>query len=234
MEWTPNEYWSIRPSLGYVKRNAEREFSGYIFRLADSNGDWDPGTISYQVRGDFVDFSSTATDFASNPQDFLYSTTIVAPESNRDRQTQARVDFDHHFANNDHVLKFGLRHNKRKMDRAAGQWQLQRAPGTAVTDLPGLERVYGMMDYSVAGFNAPSRLLIVDKQRFWDTYMPGGNPIPGTRRVDQTGLGIQETYTIEEKTGSAWMQMDMQFDQWMLNPGVRYVRTEQILIRRDR
>jgi len=228
MEWTPNEYWSIRPSLGYAKREAEREFAGYIFRLADSNGEWDPGSISYQVRGDFVDFSSSATDFASNPQDFLYSTTIVAPESNRDRQTQARVDFDRHFAGNDHVLKFGLRYNNRKMDRSAGQWQLQRAPGTAVTDLPSLERVYGMMDYSVAGFNAPPRLLIVDKQRFWDVYLPGGNPLPGTVRVDQPGLGIQETYTIEEKTGSAWMQADVQFEQWTLNPGVRYVRTEQI------
>jgi len=228
MEWMPDEYWSIRPSFGYARRKAEREFAGYLFRLADSQGNLDPGIFSYQIRGDFVDFNSTATDFSSNPQDFLYSTTIVTPESNRDQQTQTKLDFSRNFSGHDHVLKFGLRHNHRKMDRMAGQWQLRRAAGTSLTDLPSLESVYGLMDFSVSGFTAPAKLLIVDKAKFLDVFMPDGNPMPGTVRVDLPGTGMQETYRIEEKTGSAWMQMELSLNSWTLTPGVRYVRTEQI------
>jgi len=65
MEWTPDEWWSIRPSLGYAKREADEIHDLYSFRLADADGNWDPGTLSYRLRGDFIDFTSSATDFVS-------------------------------------------------------------------------------------------------------------------------------------------------------------------------
>jgi len=58
--------------------------------------------------------------------------------------------------------------------------------------------------------------------------MPGGVPIAGLMVREFPENGASSSYLIEEKTSSAWMQMEFQFDQWSLIPGVRYVHTEQI------
>jgi len=58
--------------------------------------------------------------------------------------------------------------------------------------------------------------------------MPGGNPLPGTIITDLTGFGAQQTYSIQEKSASGWVQMDLLWGTWTLAPGLRYVRTEQI------
>jgi len=229
VEWNPNEYWSIRPSLGYVNRKAERTFDTYSFRLADSSGVFDPGTLSYRVRGDFVDFGSDLTDLQSNPQDFLFNNVVMIPSMDRDQDHQARMDFERYFSGNDHVLKFGLRYNNRKKDRSSGQLVLSRT-GVPASALPNLEGLHSYVDFKVkgAGPNTPSRMLSVDKNRFLETFMPGGTPIAGTVFTDFTGNRASGTYDIQEKTSAGWMQMDMLFGQWTLIPGVRYVRTEQI------
>jgi len=145
LEWTPDEYWTIRPLIGYANREMSRTFDLYQFRQADSNSVFDPGTLSYRLRGDFVDFSSNTTDLSSNPETFLFESLEMAPQYNRDNEKQARVDFERHFSGNDHVLKFGARYNERKMDRAAGLVLLRRDPGLLPSALPGLESVYRLV-----------------------------------------------------------------------------------------
>jgi len=229
MEWTPNEYWSIRPSLGYARRKAERTFDTFSFRLADSNGVFDPGTLTYQVRGNFVDFSSNLTDLQSNPQDFLFNNAVMIPSMDRDQDRRARVDVAHYFAGNDHVLKFGLRYNEHTKDRSAGQMVLSRA-GVPASALPGLDGLHSYVDFKVKGSgpDTPSRMLSVDKRRFLETFMPGGVARAGTVMTDFIGERAAGTYEIEEKTAAAWGQMELLFAAWTLIPGVRYVRTEQI------
>jgi len=233
MEWTPNEHWSIRPALGYAKREADEIHDLYSFRLADEAGNFDPGTVSYRLRGDFIDFTSTGTDFVSNPENFLFNVFIMnapgAPTHNRSQDKQVRVDFDRHFAGSDHVLKFGLRYNDQKMERAASLQFLLNDGSVPTTQLPNLTDVLGRVRFKVPGSIAPSPLLTVNsRNQVRDAFVPGGMPIPGTFLVDFTGAAAQGTYAIQEKTGSAWMQMDVSFDQWTIIPGMRYVRTEQI------
>jgi len=230
LEWAPDEYWSIRPMLGYAKREVERTWDLYSFRLADANGNFDPGTISYRVRGDYVDIASTATDYSTNPENFLFNVVIMRPARDMNSERQARLDIDRHFANNDHVLKFGLRYNDTKTERAESQIWLNRQAGVAATALPTLADVFQYHKFKVsgAGPGVPSQILGVDKNRAYNTYMPGGIPMQGTEFNTLTGFGAQQTYQIQEKTSSGWMQMDFLFDQWTLIPGLRYVRTEQI------
>jgi len=233
MEWMPDEYWSIRPSLGFAKREADEIHDLYSFRLADGNGAFDPGAVSYRLRGDFIDFTSSATDFVSNPENFLFNVFIMNaandPTRNRSQDKQARVDVDRHFADNDHVLKFGLRYNDHKMERSASLQFLLNDGSVPVSQLPDLTHVLGSVRFRVPGSIAPSPLLTVaSRNRVRDVFMPGGVPVPGTFLVDFTGAAAQGSYMIQEKTGSAWMQMDLSFDRWTLIPGLRYVRTEQI------
>jgi len=228
MEWTPNEWWSIRPSLGYASRDTSRTFDMYSFRLADKNGNFDPGTLSYRIRGDFIDFGSDLTDGYSNPEDFLFNSLNMFPSRNKDTEKQVRLDVARNFSENDHVLKFGLRHNERNMDRWEELQILRRDPGVPPSAVPGLDRVYTLVDFKVPGSRAPKRLLSVDKDRFREVFWPGGVPIDGLHVADYTGTNAQSTYTIQEKTSSFWVQMDFQFEQWTLIPGIRHIRTDQM------
>jgi len=228
MDWTPNEWWSIRPSLGYASRDTKRTFDMYSFRLADQDGNFDPGTLSYRIRGDFIDFGSDLTDGWSNPEDFLFNSLNMFPSRNKDTEKQVRVDFSRNFSGNEHVLKFGLRHNERNMDRWEELQILRRDPGVPPSAIPGLDRVYTWVDFKVPGSRAPARLLSVDKDAFRELFWPGGVPIDGLHIADYTGTNAQSTYTIQEKTSSLWVQTDMLFDKWTLIPGIRYIRTEQI------
>jgi len=228
MEWTPDEYWSIRPLLGWARREVERDFALYSFRLADHAGTFDPATVSYRIRGDFIDISSDGTDFYSNPEDFLFNTSILTPSYNRDEEKQARVDIDRHFTGNDHVLKFGLRYNERKMDRTSGQQLLQRGAGTPASALPSLDGIHRLVDFKVRGSTAPSQMLAVDQAKFLQAFMPDGNPRPGMSLVDFPGIAAQGAYTIQEKVASMWMQMEMMFGTWTVIPGIRYAHAEQI------
>jgi len=226
-EWTPDEKWSIRPSLGYANRDTARTFDMYSFRLADSNGVFDPGTLSYRIRGDFLDFQSDLTDGYSNPQDFLFNSLNMFPSRNKDTDKQFRVDVNRYFSGNGHVLKFGVRHNDRVMDRWENLRILRRDPGVLPSQVPGLERVFTLVDFKVPGSRAPSQLLSVDQYKFMEVFMPDGNPIPGMHLVDLTGTNAQATYSIEEKTTSLWAQMEMAFEPLTLVFGIRYARTEQ-------
>jgi len=179
MEWTPNEFWSIRPALGYASRDTSRTFDMYSFRLADQDGNFDPGTLSYRIRGDFLDFGSDLTDGFSNPEDFLFNSLNMFPSRNKDTDKQVRVDFTRNFSGNDHVLKFGLRHNERNMDRWEELQILRRAPGIAPSAIPALDQVAAWVDFKVPGSRAPGRLLSVDKDRFRELFWPGGIPIDG-------------------------------------------------------
>jgi len=228
MEWTPDEYWSIQPFIGYTKRDAAEQSHLYSFRLADANGDFDPGIVSYRLRGDFIDFSSSATDFVSNPEDFLFNVFIMSRIRHVDQEKQARVDFRRDFADNDHALKFGLRYTDHETEHTLAQQWLLRDETVPASILPGLDGLHNWVDFHVPGSIAPRRLLNADRNRVLAVFMPGGVAIPGTFIRNMSGSGAQGSYLVQEKTGSVWAQMDLAFDQWTLIPGIRYIRTEQI------
>jgi len=228
LEWTPGEYWTIRPLLGYANREMNRTFDLYQFRQADSNAIFDPGTLTYQLRGDFIDFSSSTTDLSSNPDTFLFEALEMAPQYNRDNEKQARIEFERHFSATDHVLKFGLRYNERKMERAAGLVLLRRDPGLLPSALPSLESVYRLVDFNVPGARAPAQIFTVDRDLFREVFMPGGHARPGANLTEFTGTAANSSYTIEEKNRSLWVQMDLFWDRWTVIPGLRYVHTEQV------
>ena len=227
--WRPNDVWTIRPFLGTAKRQADRTWDLYSFRLA-KNGAFDPGIVSYQVRGDFLDFKTTDTDFSSNPKDFLFNVFVARPSTDTDKERTAKLDFEREV--DDSVLtnlKFGVRQSKHDKDTVQSQWRLNRAAGTGITVPPSLGSVYGNADFNVAGGGSsiPSSLLIVNPALIAGTFFPGGTPVAGTARADLIAYGAQNSYAISEDTSNAYLAGTFAAYGATLDAGLRYVRTRQ-------
>jgi len=228
LQWTPNEYWSITPFVGFAERESKGSGDIYSFRLADQDGVFNPGTVTYKTRGDFNDFSSTETNFDDRPEDFLFNVLGFGRSYDKDREYQARVDFERLFANSDHRLKFGLRYNDRVKDSLAVSSQTLRAIAAPI-DLPNLGEVFDYLDFHVdgAGAGTPRRLLWADPKRVRAVFFPNGVPIDGLELTNNIGSMAAGTYSIKEKMWSGWFQAELVFGALQVIPGFRVVRTEQ-------
>lgn len=228
--WRPDASWTIKPYISSAKRKADRTADLYSFRLA-KNGVFDPGVVSYTVRGDFLDFKATDTDFSSNPKDFLFNVFVFRPSTDTDTEKSGKLDFEKAFENGAmlQTLKFGVRTSKHEKDTVATQWRLNRAAGVATTVPPNLGAAYSNLDFNVAGSNGiPSSLLIANPDLISSVFFPGGKPVAGTVRADLTGFGAQSSYNIKENTDAAYVSGMFEIGAAQFEAGVRYVRTEQI------
>ena len=225
--WQPAEGWSIRPSIGYSRRKTDRTWNLYSFRLADSAGKFDPGVISYRVNGDFVDFSSTATDFTANPQNFLFNVFVFRPTADVDSELQTKLDVEKTFDSPLRNIKAGIRYADNKKDRSATQSRLNVASGVANASVPNLGSVFDMVDWDVDGSTGPSQLLSVNEGMVNQVYFPGGSPVAGTAVANFTGYGAQQTYRIQEKTLSGYVSAEYDLSGLQIVGGARLIRTEQ-------
>ncbi|HZX29300.1 MAG TPA: TonB-dependent receptor, partial [Telluria sp.] len=227
--WRPDDYWTVRPFLGSAQRRAERTWDLYSFRLA-KNGAFDPGVVSYQIRGDQLDFSSSATDFSSNPQDFLFNVFVYRPSTDTDREHTGKLDFEREF--DDSVLtslKFGLRANRHEKNTDQSQWRLNRSAGTPIGAPPSLASVAGTVGFHVAGAGSavPANMLIVDPARIAPVFFPAGAPVAGTARADLSAYAAQNSYAVREDTDNAYVMGSFELGAAAFDAGLRYVRTRQ-------
>jgi len=214
--------------VGFAERESKGRADTYSFRLADAEGNFNPGSVTYRIRGDWNDFGSDLTNFDDHPEDFLFNVMGFGSTLDKDREYQARIDVEKLFANSDHRLKFGLRYNDRVKDRIVTQSQSLRATAAPIT-LPNLGEVFEYMDFHVrgAGASVPRRLLWADPERSKAVFMPGGVPLPGLELVTNPGSMAAGTYSIAEKAWSGWFQAELVFGAMQVIPGIRFVRSEQ-------
>jgi iron complex outermembrane receptor protein len=231
-KWRPDGTWTIKPYVSYAKRKAERGADLYSFRLASPAGVFDPGVVSYQVRGDYVDWSSSATDFSTNPQAFLFNTFVFRPVNDTDMEKSAKIDIEKELDGQFgmQTLKFGARTAKHEKDTFAREWRFNRATGVATTAVPNLGSAFAYADFYVngAGGAVPGQLLIADPDKVRSVFFPTGTPIAGLVRSDLTGNNASRTYNIQENTDAAYVSGAFEFGATNVEAGVRYVRTEQI------
>lgn len=232
VDFTPDAYWTITPSIGYSSRKVDRTADLYSFRLADSTGAFDPGTVSYDIRGDFLDFGSNTTDFMSNPEDFLFNVFIFRPSQDKDEEFSTKLDVTREFDSALSNVKFGMRYSDREKTRAASQTRLQRLAGVNAIDLPSLGDVGDLLPFHVSGQGsvAPDHLISVDEDAVRNTYLPNGldgAPIAGTWIRPLPAFGGQQSYGVKEKTFAAYAQAEFNVDTFNLITGVRFVRTKQ-------
>lgn len=228
LKWQPNEYWTITPLIGYSSRTTDRTWDLWSFRLADAAGNFDPGVVSYNLRGDFLDLSSTTTDFASNPEDFLFNVLVRRPNSDKDTEFTAKIDLMREFDGALSNVKFGARYSDRVKDRSLVQTRLQRSPGVANNVPPGLANIANLIDFRVSGSNAPGQTLVVNRDAALATFFPNGQPVNGTfNRTAFAGSNASATFSISEKTLAAYAQAEFDVGNLNLVSGVRFIRTQQ-------
>ncbi|MDE1964934.1 MAG: TonB-dependent receptor [Xanthomonadaceae bacterium] len=228
-DWRPNESWSIRPFIGYAKRDAKRTWDLYSFRLAQ-NGQFDPGVVSYNIRGNYLDFGSTATDFSTNPQDFLMNVFILRPQEDKDTARTAKVDLERFFSAESALssIQFGVRAEDDKRTTIQSQQRLNRTAGTAITVPPGLGSVFTRVNFNVPGSTAPSQLLEVDPSKVASVFYPGGVAVNGTAISNLTGYAAEASYAIEEKTLDGYVQANFEMGAARGNVGLRVVHSKEI------
>jgi TonB-dependent receptor len=228
--WRPTDVWTVKPFVGYAKRKADRTWDLYSFRLAQ-NGAFDPGVVSYNIRGNYLDFSTTNTDFSSNPKDFLFNVFVARPSTDTDKERTGKLDFEREFDAGSLLttLKFGVRTTQHDKDTELSQSRLNRMPGTANTAVPSLGSVFSNVDFNVSGAGSatPGSLLIVDPSKIASVFYPGGTPISGTATAQLVAYGAQQTYAIKEDTNNAYVSGNFEFGGANVEAGVRYVRTKQ-------
>jgi TonB-dependent receptor len=226
-EWSPNEDWLVTPFIGYSNRKADRQFDLYSFRLADENG-FDPGTVSFDVKGDFVDFSSTTTDFTSNPEDFLFNVFILRPSVDEDQEFTTKLDFERFFdVEGLSSVEFGFRYADREKTKVQMQDRLQRNVDD-IRAVPSLASVAMLLPFNVSGANTPSQQLAADPSKIREIYYPNGNAVDGTFIRPLPALGVPDSWAIEETTFNAYVQANFEYEQVQFNVGLRLVDTKQV------
>lgn len=226
-KWDLNDYWQIRPFIGYSKRDASRQFDLYSFRLAE-NGEFDPGTVSYDVRGDFVDFQSSHTDFTSNPEDFLFNVFILRPSVDEDEEITSKLDFSRYFDDGALTsIDFGFRYSEREKTRVQTQERLQRLPETGIEDMPSLASVAMTMPFDVDGSSAPNSQLVADPRLIRSVFYPQGDAVSGAFIRPLPGFGASESWQVNEDTFNAYVQANFDFESTLFNVGLRLVKTDQ-------
>ena len=225
--WRPGEGWLIQPSVGYTRRKANRTWNLYSFRLAQ-NGRFDPGIVSYKLNGKFVDFSSTATDFVSDPQDFLFNVFVFRPTEDIDSEFQTKLDVEKTFDSPLKNIRAGLRYADNTKDRIATQTRLNTAPGVANASVPNLSSADDLVDWNVDGSTGPDQLISVNRGLIDSTFFPSGVPVAGTALANFSGYGAQQTYRIQEKTFSGYVSAEFDLDELQVIGGLRLLRTQQI------
>lgn len=227
--WRLDNGWTVKPFIGSARRSADRTEDLYSFRLA-KNGAFDPGVVSYTVRGDYLDFSTTGTDFSSNPNDFLFNVFVFRPSTDTDKASTAKLDVEKEIDGSVlTMVKFGLRASSHDKDSVASQWRLNRKSGVAIGVPPSLGSVAANVDFHVdgAGSAVPSRLLIADPAAIGAVFMPGGTPVAGLARADLLAFGAQSSYAIKEDTRNAYVSGAFDLFGAGIEAGLRYVSTEQ-------
>lgn len=226
--WRPAESWAITPSLGYSHRKATRTWDLYSFRLADDNGRFDPGVVSYTVNGNFVDFGSTATDFTSNADNYLFNVFVSRPTEDVSSELQAKLDVEKTFESALRNVKAGFRYADSRKERSATQTRLNVRSGVSNASVPNLSSVSTLVDYYVAGSSGPSQILGVDRDKIQAVYYPNGSPVAGTAVTNFTGYAAQNSYDIQERTLSGYGSAEFGIDDVLFIGGVRFIHTDQI------
>jgi iron complex outermembrane recepter protein len=222
-DWRPNDSWRISPFLGFVSRETLNELRLYSFAINDA-------TLTYRFAGsDYPDFTSSLTDFSSNPQDYGFNIFIFDTYHVKDENLSAKLDFERSFTDSALTsMQFGVRYSDLTSDTdGTAAYLLQ---GSSVLDgrPSSLDAAYRYRDFHVRGApgSVPSRILAVNSDTVEDVFMGGVNPYTAdgfARDPNDTAL---RTYEVTQRTLAGYLLGNADFGRAQMNFGARIVRTE--------
>lgn len=226
INWMPTENWTISPSFSIVRREISRNFDLYSFAINDAD-------FSYTVDGEIPNFSSSFTDFSSNPEDFGYNIFLFGKLREEVDEEVFRLDSTRSFDDGPiSAFNVGFRYSDR--DRIATDAERTFLSGSTQTVLgqadPSLAAVFLLRDFHVSGApsNVPSQILGMDINALRALYHPNTDGFDEGTDWDVFDRGETTNYVVKEKTLTGYASVDIDFNAFRMNAGLRVVRTKSI------
>jgi iron complex outermembrane receptor protein len=236
VKWQANEDWLVTPFVGFSKRDVQRVGNLLSYRRADlSTGDFVNGDVSYVYRGDFVDWTTTGTDFSSRPEEFLLNVFLLRPSTDEDKDLTTKLDFARTFVDGAlSLVNFGVRYSDREISRTGADTRVVAQSGFDRRLLPSLADAGVVLDnFQVDGApsSVPSNILGVNTALAVSLFAPNGldgAAITGASIAPRPLVTAQRSFDVQEKTFNAYAEATFDMDEVVFNTGLRYLRTEQI------
>jgi iron complex outermembrane receptor protein len=223
-DWKPADNWLIKPYLGYSTRRGEQDLDLYSFASNNTS-------LTYNIAGNYPQWSNSATNYYSNPQVFGFNVFYFNKAINTDKEFNAKLDFERIF--NEQGLKsiqFGARYSRETADNFGEYALLSASPNGDVLGVPApaLSAVSYLQPFYVGGSPAgtPGQILAVNPAAAAALYYHNLNPYtaPGFYYdPDNTAL---QTYEIRQNTLAAYAQLNLEFGPVRMDAGMRVVETD--------
>ena len=247
--------WTVTPFVGYSKREIERQGQLLSFARGDlATGQQTREDVTYTINGDFIEFSTPGTDYSANsePSEFFINVFLLRPSDDEDEEFSTKLDFVKEFDDSPLTrFNFGARYSDREISRRSFEVRVDNAAAdTDLRTLPSLADALVVNDFDISGAPAsfPSTIITADPRRILELYLPNGfdesqfnTPVTGpVGVVDVAGIAIDgaifrnfqqntasRTFSGQEETFAAYAEATFEFDDLLVNAGLRYVDTTQ-------
>ena len=242
-DWVISEALTFSPYIGSFKREKTDSNDLLSFRRGwkDDNTGFDKHDVSYTMHGDYLEWSTPGTDYASNPEEFVLNVLIRRPMEREDSNVTAKLDFQ--YDNLDRLtVDFGAHFSQAELFQGADRVNLQASNFLSdgvtrlnrLTDLPTLADVgYSLENFNVNGASfAPSTLIGGDPNKILSTFYnaDGSAAIDGTFLFPRPEYGLSNTFKVEEDTLSLFAQANIDVsDELFITTGLRFIQTDQTI-----
>jgi iron complex outermembrane recepter protein len=221
-DWNPSDAWKITPYLGYSTRRGEQDLDLYSFAINNTS-------LTYNVAGNYPQWSNSATNYYSNPQAFGLNVFYFDKAINTDKEFDTKLDFERIF--NEQGLKsiqFGARYSRETAD-AFGEYALLSAGSPVLDGAPtSLASVSYLQPFYVGGSPAgtPGQILAVNPALAASKFYHNLDPYTAAGfYYDPTNTALQ-TYEIQQNTLAAYAQLNLDFGPLRMDAGMRVVETD--------
>tara|TARA_Y100001968_G_scaffold92788_1_gene83416 strand:- start:748 stop:3510 length:2763 start_codon:yes stop_codon:yes gene_type:complete len=251
----PNDDWEVTPFVGTTSRELSNDATLLSFARGDLNtGELLRFPVSYDVNGQFIEFSSPGLDLADPAiaNEYMLNVFLIRPTFDKDEEVSAKLDVTRYFDEGAMTrIDFGARYADRELERQFIEVRIDNASGdTDLRTLPTLADALVMEDFAINGAPSsfPSQVVSANPDAILDLYFLNGfdidayrSPVagslenqyingltvPGSVLINRQARAAQNTFSGEENTLAAYVEASFEFDNAYVNVGVRYVSTEQ-------
>ncbi|TPG20091.1 TonB-dependent receptor [Sphingomonas koreensis] len=218
--WQPTEHLTITPGFSYAHQNTLAELDLYSFAINGAN-------ITYNADGDVPNFSSTATDFSTNPEDYKYNVFIFNRSKDAIDEYVGRLDFTRTFdVPGLTSIQWGGRYTHRDSTQVAHNVGLYLGAPLLGATPPDLSSVSTTLPFHVGGADAPSRILSVDPGAVAGVYFPGLDPYTSDQFSDDPTQDALQSFKVLEQTYAGYVQGNFDVGDLSVNAGLRVVSTK--------
>ena len=218
--WQPTDHLTVTPGFSYAHQKTLAELDLYSFAINGAN-------ITYNVHGGTPSFSSSATDFSTDPQDFKYNVFIFNRAQDAIDEYVGRLDFTRTFdVPGLTSIQWGGRYTNRTSTQVAQNVGLYQGADLLGATPPDLSSVSTTLPFYVGGADTPSRILSVDPSKVAGVYFPGLNPYDSDQFYDDPTQDALQSFKVLEQTFAGYAQGNFDVGNLSVNAGLRVVSTK--------